>query len=93
MVAGFAVHAPAGRLAWRLAGCVAEDQCHYDDDVEGADGRQEIGIRSIGEITKSAEKPTAILARRGTRGSARSNRAVITQAGRNPVQLLEGAIR
>src|SRR3954464_10845257 len=39
------------------------------------------GIRSIGEMTQSAANATASLARRGTRGSRRNLRAVVTHAG------------
>jgi hypothetical protein len=45
-------------------------------------------MRSIGESTHRAANATASLARRGTRGSARSRRAVVTQSGRNPARSL-----
>ncbi len=40
------------------------------------------GIRSIGDRTQSPANATATLARFGTRGSARSLLAVVTQSGR-----------
>ena len=39
------------------------------------------GIRSIGDSTQSPATATATLTRRGTRGSLRNRRAVVTQAG------------
>lgn len=39
------------------------------------------GMRSIGEITHTAAIATATFTRRGTRGSRRSLRAVVAQAG------------
>ena len=39
------------------------------------------GIRSIGDSTHSPANATATFTRRGTRGSRRSLRAVVTQAG------------
>ena len=38
-------------------------------------------MRSIGESTHNPANATAALTRRGTRGSLRSRRAVVTQAG------------
>jgi len=43
-------------------------------------------MRSMGEITQSAAKPMASLARRGTCGSWRSRRVIVTQAGRKPAR-------
>ena len=69
------------RLGWDASCRVTQGERHDDDAVEGPMTGKNSGMRSMGDSTHRPANPTATFTRLGTRGSLRSRREVVTQAG------------